>query len=339
MLKSKTVFVVGAGAGVEYNLPVGSELANKISEKLDIQFEMGHRQVSGDRDIANQLLNAFPGDFNAHQRAAWRIRDGIHLTNSIDDFLDINQEDQHINMCGKVSIIKSILESEKNSRLYVEPRKQIRITDISDTWMVKLFKTLTRGSKPEKTFENVSFVNFNYDRCIEFFMRQALMVLHGLPEQVAEDICAQLKIFHPYGTVGTLPKHQDNGGVHFGAEYVDLIKLAARIKTYTEKMEEHETIEIKRLIQEADTLIFLGFAFHEQNMRLISPQQGSKANRIISTAFGISVDNAEVVRQYLGNIFDSTRRRTLINHKLSKPPLPNIGCAELFDKYGLLIAN
>jgi hypothetical protein len=39
MLKESTVFVVGAGASSEFNLPIGTDLAIEISAKLDVRFD------------------------------------------------------------------------------------------------------------------------------------------------------------------------------------------------------------------------------------------------------------------------------------------------------------
>lgn len=44
---SKTVFVIGAGASKEANLPTGEELKSSISSFLDIRFEY-NTQIKGD---------------------------------------------------------------------------------------------------------------------------------------------------------------------------------------------------------------------------------------------------------------------------------------------------
>ena len=43
-----------------------------------------------------------------------------------------------------------------------------------DTWLVKFMYMLGRGVPKENVreiFDNVSFIVFNYDRCVEFFLR------------------------------------------------------------------------------------------------------------------------------------------------------------------------
>ena len=42
------VLVLGAGASKEVNLPIGTELKSEIARLLDIRFEFGSRQKSGD---------------------------------------------------------------------------------------------------------------------------------------------------------------------------------------------------------------------------------------------------------------------------------------------------
>jgi hypothetical protein len=45
MFKRNTLFVVGAGASAELDLPLGGALAKRISQKLDIRFEHGNQQI------------------------------------------------------------------------------------------------------------------------------------------------------------------------------------------------------------------------------------------------------------------------------------------------------
>ena len=63
-MERKTVFVIGAGASSEVNLPTGYELKEKISKLLDIRFDW-YKQISGDRTITDSLRE-FTKDAN-HQ--------------------------------------------------------------------------------------------------------------------------------------------------------------------------------------------------------------------------------------------------------------------------------
>ena len=53
-MDNKTVYVVGAGASYEANLPTGNELKDEIASLLKIKFDF-NTQVSGDYDIQQAL--------------------------------------------------------------------------------------------------------------------------------------------------------------------------------------------------------------------------------------------------------------------------------------------
>ena len=96
-------------------------------------------------------------------------------------------------------------------------------------------------------------------------------------ERSAFKILARLKIYHPYGFLGLLPGQEALGsaGHLFGSEEAsphDLITLAKGIRTYSEQVEEGAILsELRNGVFQPETIIFLGFAFHQQNMRLLSP--------------------------------------------------------------------
>src|SRR5947208_3018889 len=105
MLPSKTVFVVGAGASNEVDLPVGSALKDAIAEKLDLRFEGGYRQVGGgDVALLDVVRKTHPQRLNEYLDAGWRIRNGLTLSSSIDDFIDAHRHDSLIAEFGKVAI-------------------------------------------------------------------------------------------------------------------------------------------------------------------------------------------------------------------------------------------
>src|SRR5262245_57903785 len=97
-------------------------------------FDHLHRTANFEQFEGNQLL-----------RAAWLIRDGIQLSSSIDDFLDLHQGNPEVNLYGKAAIVKSILQAEQNSSLFFDRRKldkTIDFKEISTTWLVKFMKIL-----------------------------------------------------------------------------------------------------------------------------------------------------------------------------------------------------
>jgi len=105
MFKSKTLFIVGAGASKEAGLPVGNELTATISEKIDIKFRNFNEQISGEYEISDALRQhtrniGEPGEFNSYLNACWRIRDAMPQAISIDNFIEAHQGDEKIELCG-----------------------------------------------------------------------------------------------------------------------------------------------------------------------------------------------------------------------------------------------
>ena len=117
MFYSKTLFVVGAGASKEAGLPTGNELTATIAKKVDIKFRDFNDQFSGDFEIAAALrshasdVDGPPGDINPYLPACWHIRDAMPQAISIDSFID-HQGDDKIEVCGKLAIVRSILEAQ-----------------------------------------------------------------------------------------------------------------------------------------------------------------------------------------------------------------------------------
>lgn len=125
-MNKKMLYIVGAGASHEANLPTGEKLKNEISRLLDIKFSNGYTQSSGDRLIAESYriivkkLNLPTVDINPHIHAGWRIRDALPLAISIDNFIDAHKDDDKIELCGKLAIVRSILEAEQNRLMYID---------------------------------------------------------------------------------------------------------------------------------------------------------------------------------------------------------------------------
>jgi hypothetical protein len=178
---------------------------------------------------------------------------------------------------------------------------------------------------------------------VEFFLLQALQAMYSLPLNDAASIVQELSIIHPYGTVGELP-HLDHGTqVPFGGveNYdFDYIKLAQRIKTYTEQIAGSEiTNGIRNEIERAEQIVFLGFAYHAQNMLLLRPLEDlGSARPIYGTALGMSDSDVALARREMRSWF-------LPDHSLPSDPFNiihienQLTCAKLFDNYAKSIAG
>lgn len=307
MFASKTVFVLGAGASYEVNLPVGAGLAEIISKKVNVQFSRGGQFVEngGDIPLYERLRRRFGQEVGEYQRAGWVIRDGLPFANSIDDFLDRHAKDERVVLYGKLAIVASILEAERNSYIFTSPstRRDGGFVDkTKNTWYVRLLKLLGVGVSVEhvdKLFGNSAFIDFNYDRCLPQFLFEAIQPLYRLDEQRAREVVETAKILHPYGSLG------DSLGskpVQFGAPdgAIDLFEVAERIRLYTEQVKEHDEVidQIRQTMEEAERIVFLGFGYHRQNLDIIMPNKG-RASSILGTAHNISEEDCEVLQEWL----------------------------------------
>jgi hypothetical protein len=180
MFPSKTIFVLGAGASNEVDLPLGSGLAKTISEKVGIRFnEIGAPLPGGDFSLYNALKAKFRSEVGEYQKAGWTIYEGVLLANSIDDFLDRHASNPRVVQYGKLAIVASILEKEHASRIFtsnVRPRDHQFISSTTETWYPRLLKLLGTGVSVERLdhlFENVAFIDFNYDRCLPHYLIEA----------------------------------------------------------------------------------------------------------------------------------------------------------------------
>ena len=345
----RLVFVVGAGASKEVGLPTGQELTATIATKIDIRFSDFSKQTSGEREIVAALrehVNDQGGDdnnVNDYLRAGYRIRDAMPQALSIDSFIDVHQGDEHIELCGKLAIVRSILEAERNSSLYFDPRDPDRRLDfraVEHTWYNRFMQLISNSCRKvdiPNMLKKISFIIFNYDRCVEHFLFYSLQNYYGISDGRAVDYLGELKIYHPYGMVGDLPWQHWGGATSFGHNVSgrELLSRAAQIKTFTEQKEDQVAVnEIRELLSESNIVVFLGFAFHQLNMELISPlklegpkklQEGVK--RIFATAKGISGSDCDVIRDEIYHLFGPKKSNTEIYLR------NDLACEGLFNEF------
>lgn len=312
MFKRRTLFILGAGASAEAGLPIGSELKLDITDRL--AFDSPAEERKPDHILLRQLQSHFSTTQEEFLEAAARIQNGLLLANSIDDFLDIHRGDQITEIVGKTAIITSILEAEHYSKLYIDRglgERFLKTTAINDTWYVKLIQMMCAGvaeNQLPSLADHISFIVFNYDRCLEQFLFRGLKQLYGLSDDNAAAIVRRFKIIHPYGTVGELKilLEQPKPAIPFGG-YADdnYVELAGNIKTYTEQVKSEELErDIQIELKHAECVVFLGFGFHETNIALLNPGDVLPRIPIFATGTGLSPSNIETIRWRLRKQFN-----------------------------------
>ena len=352
METSTTVLILGAGASKEADLPLGGELKERISRILIPAAGPKGFPMDGGDPVVWRALHSIASDRSEpggsiywFEVAAEQIINSESLSLSIDSFLESHSGDFYIEQCGKLAIVKSILNAERASYLYISeenespifPKAQI----LKGTWYPEFFRLCTRGVPKERLSEalsKVAIIDFNYDRCAEHFLFNAMRTYYRLERAEAAELMQDLPVHHPYGSIGKLPWRTENqaGAVAFGSGLVSprtLIQLATGIKTFSEQTEQgSEVSEIQKLVSRAKKVVYLGFAYHKQNLELLQARNLWSAGTpgphpiMLGTAFGISHDDVDHIKGAIGpKTFAESDERLILRNDLT--------CKEILNQY------
>jgi hypothetical protein len=173
-------------------MPIGSELARKIEEQLNNEFSM---RGSQNGPIRSALMRSASGLTSKHVQAANQIRRGIFAQPSIDDLLNEWREESEMIQVGKVAIASTILAAERMSSLAQTATSDmelahVTVSNLRDCWLAFLLKNLRRNLNRRNVaavFQDVAFIVFNYDRCIEQYLYWAFQSVGGLTADSAEE--------------------------------------------------------------------------------------------------------------------------------------------------------
>lgn len=345
MLKDKTLLVIGAGASAEFGLPIGFELAERISKRLYFRFDFG-RLEQGDERFLDSLRRGFRDSdtLNEHLKLAREISDGIYLTSSIDNYIDTHRHDGRVGRLGKACIVQEILAAERSSNLFVDRSKSrdpLNFRDLripkhidgdgnKEPWLVQLVRILIERVPLEMVgdvLNDLMIVSFNYDRCISYCLAQALSQVYHIDEASSKKIVDKLAIVYPYGTITQQPDQTPLSSIEFGAapSYLDIVTLGSQIKTYTDQMQDEAILgRIAEFVSRAKTLVFLGFAYHPQNMEILNLRNAQSTVRIFGTAQGFSDTDRTGIEAQLRGIIKGKPQIEIRN---------NLNCSGLFSEF------
>ena len=333
-------FVLGAGSSFEAGMPTGSELKGMIPSSLALKVDDFRRMAGGDDAIREVLYTKGQQPGSAHSvndyyQAARRICTAMPQAPSIDNFIDSHRSNPTIAEVGKLAIASAIIKAERGSTLYVSPDNTyntVNFQRLQDTWFNAFFQLLCLNAQEEELpsrLSRVRIVTFNYDRTLEHYLYHSIQNYYGTKPERATEILSHLSIFHPYGKVGSLPWQSSGISVPFGGELHSstLSQVAETLRTFTEGTSETESHidQIREAVLEAETLVFLGFAFHELNLQLLFgtptevPVRHSK--QVFGTAMGLSESNKKAIAGELAILGRFDRTQITLRRELSAAQL------------------
>jgi len=340
MLDKKTVFILGAGASCPYGYPSGEHLRRRICLPTSMLVEKQRELISaiGSPNIYSEFRKKFENS----------------STKSIDIFMARNPKLAPI---GKILIAFEIFEAEQRSMFREKAEwEQYRLRmpgyiTGQDTyimsknfqgsiWYEYLYDRLTSGlankdSLPDFSNGNLSFITFNYDRSLEYFLYESLRnSFTEVPEPQIVQCLKQLKILHIYGQIAPLKWQDAVKGIdyHPPIDALLLRNTSSNIRTIYEEQKHPELIEALDLIRQAGQIFFLGFSYALENMDILGLPATIPPGpcRVYGTAFGLN--DAEVKR-----IRSQIRQGLRADHVDSKNPgrvvIEAMDCLELLRNY------
>lgn len=338
MFRDDIVFVVGAGASKELNFPIGSELAAQIIDNLEVVGDRHDRRLN-DRSCHGKLQEKGGEVVQKLLAAAGMISRGLLHAQSIDAFIDMHSNNQDVATLGKLQIAMSILRIEASSDLFVDDSNIHNRVDFSrkfaaSCWLRPFTEMLLEKSHASDTSnlgQNITLICFNYDRCIEQYLAAAIENTLAVRSEVAHEIVGRMNIIHPYGSIGKLPPRGSGPGpgvVPFGAKHsVDHWSIARNLSTFTEEMTDTESLgKIHDAVLRARQILFLGFSFQPQNMRLLTPTTPITNRRVIR-CYSTGIGFHELAHEALNNRVLSLlgENRSIGSSRI----LQGLGCAEM----------
>jgi hypothetical protein len=350
-MSGHTALILGAGASLNYGLPLGSQLVEKICQLLP----SSDGRYMGDE--ANSLYNYLANDREAV--IAWQKisrKDLVYALvefrsrliesdpKSIDEFLsrDFSDANPLFRLIGKLCIAHVIASCENINAI----ESGMATNDIPDHWYRYLWQDCLNNGSPgleALTEKKLKVISFNYDRSLEYFLGRRIAATYLTPpgstlgsataekwagagfQRVEKDF----DITHPYGTLGSLlavPYGSKNNFKYHGKVIADGIRVIGEERNDGDGFD-----TAKQWIANAQRVVFLGFSFDATNMERLglaselAPSYLGEAGHVIREVYPMTYGFHQNERQRLVNRYfkdfawDSTLVSTANHLPVSQP--------------------
>jgi len=288
MIRKPTLLVFGAGVSCDYGFPTGRKLLMDVANNLRAPSRL-YEQME-ELEFDKSFLVQFSRE----------LRDS--MLPSVDAFLALQKDQQYVRL-GKSAIAASLIPLEKDNVL--RSRDELKLYEY-------LWSRLT-GTPETYAGNQLSVITFNYDRSFEQFLRQVLFASHpecrGDPAGLKSAL-SHFEVHHIYGSLGDLD-HTSAGYLPYDIEYHKgsltsgvITKSASRLKLYNEKSDNSMTHRIRELITEAQIICFLGFGFHELNIKRLEffGLGQNQRTKLFGTAYGLGAGQCDSIGQMFRDI-------------------------------------
>lgn len=308
MLRTRTTLVVGAGASAELQFPSNAELLARIIQGFDFK-RAGSESSTRDGQLllrnVYKLAERLNKPVEEVAAATERLRNACRLGRSIDTVLEQYDHDPLVLACGKLAIAYFIGQAESRSSLKDAPRVEGELPlqgKVAEYWIYQLGQLITSGvprSRIGNALEQITIINFNYDRSVEHFLPFALVMAYGIDLKEAQRVIAEkLDVIHPHGTIGRLPwQRGDAPQADWGVEQPwNIHAIATNLKSLAERRTDRNALrDVRVAVANAKRLVFLGFGFQPQNVDMLFENTLSHNPEVLISTYGMSQGNAATV--------------------------------------------
>lgn len=268
MITQNTVFVLGAGASHPYGFPLGRQLRNKVMQRTAPSSRRQWAELLKDLQIGRSEIAQFHRGLAESQLP------------SVDWFVERRPEFLRI---GKAAIALGLIPCE-------QPEKAVPRGG-APHWYGYLYSKM---DTPLEEFgdNQVTFVTFNYDRSLEYFLVTALKATHGISRDKAAEVVSRIGIIHVHGRLGPLPWDAPEGvapRMFEPAVSADALTIAMKHIVIMPEVEEGSEgfARAQTALRSADRIYFLGFGYHEKNLERLGVQHCDKGQLAGGTAYAM----------------------------------------------------
>ena len=263
----------------DYEFPVGWELVQHVVD----DFRKG-RQL---RDLFLQHSDFSESELDDFLEA-------LHGSsqNSVDAFLEEQQD--YLNI-GIATMSMVLVRCEKSEELY-------KNRDPWQNWLRNLLMHM-RGTKFDEFHMNaVSFITFNYDRSLEFFLCRSLAYTFSKSETESGEIMKKIPIIHLHGRLGYLAWQEEKGRPYdptINKEVLDDCIKHVKVVNRNTELDADEFSKAKDLLAKAERIYFLGVGFNNENLARLGVMD-LESNRAQATGVGLNGNEHNEVSNRFG---------------------------------------
>lgn len=295
MIERKTVFILGAGASVDYGFPTSDQLREKIvAPSLRRIYENSKQSNEAHKDSQTGVWNYI---FNKHGKDnVFNFRESFSKSGkqSVDAFLEHRQEFLDI---GKTMIAMNLIDRESENALF----------KAKNNWYEHIYGRLNTSFE-DFDRNNVSFITFNYDRSLEHYLLTCIKNSYDKTDEEAAKVLKKIPIIHLYGSLGSLSTlGEDEESREYNTKITtNIIDMCInKIKIIHEDVDLDSDEEFQKayeLIRDARMICFLGFSYDENNLKRLRLRDILTLNHLVfGSAYGLMPAEANKIKAWFGS--------------------------------------